>query len=78
MLEAIEESMVAVRDDMDAELPGVIRIAAQAALLLIDKYSIFTSDCELYQMAIGSSESLHICLKNAQSILYDFISSDVS
>lgn len=55
MLEAIEESMVAVRDDNDAELPNVIRVAAQAALLLIDKYSIFTNDCELYQIAIGLS-----------------------
>lgn len=54
ILEAIEESMVAVRDDDDAELPNVVRVAAQAALLLIDKYSIFTSDCELYQIAIGS------------------------
>jgi hypothetical protein len=66
MLEAIEESMVAVRDDDDAELPNVIRVAAQAALLLIDKYSIFTSDCELYQIAIGSSLKLSIlgCLSN--------------
>lgn len=55
MLEAIEESMVAVQDDNDAELPNVIRVAAQAALLLIDKYSIFTNDCELYQIAIGLS-----------------------
>lgn len=55
MLEAIEESMVAVRDDNDAELPNVIWVAAQAALLLIDKYSIFTNDCELYQIAIGLS-----------------------
>ena len=54
MLEAIEESMVAVQDD-DAEFPNVIRIAAQAALLLINKYSIFTNDCELYQIAIGMS-----------------------
>jgi len=53
MLESIEESMVAVWDDNDAELPNVIRVAAQAALLLIDKYSVFTSDCELYQIAIG-------------------------
>ncbi|KAF8495270.1 hypothetical protein F5888DRAFT_1794991 [Russula emetica] len=52
ILEAIEESMVAVRNDSDAQLPNVIRVAAQAALLLIDKYSIFTSDCELYQIAI--------------------------
>ena len=55
MLEAIEESMVAVRDDDDAELPNVIRVAAQAALLLIDKYSVFTNDCELHQIAIGLS-----------------------
>lgn len=60
ILEAVEESMVAVRDDADAELPNVIRIAAQAALLLIDKYSIFTSDCELYQIAIGSSKAFLI------------------
>ncbi|KAI0246221.1 hypothetical protein BJV78DRAFT_1277267 [Lactifluus subvellereus] len=52
MLEEIEESMVAVRDADDEKLPTVIRVAAQAALLLIDKYSIFTSDCELYQIAI--------------------------
>ena len=57
MLEAIEDSMVAVRDDNDAELPNVIRVAAQAVLLLIDKYSIFTGDCELYQIAIGLSFS---------------------
>jgi hypothetical protein len=55
MLEAIEESMVAVRDADDEELPTVIQVAAQAALLLIDKYSIFTTDCELYQIAIGLS-----------------------
>jgi hypothetical protein len=66
MLEAIEESMVAVWDDDDTELPNVIRVAAQAALLLIDKYSIFISDCELYQIAIGSSLKLSIlvCLSN--------------
>lgn len=69
MLEAIEESMVAVRDDSDAKLPNVVRIAAQAALLLIDKYSIFTSDCELYQIAIGLSKAFQIDLKS-YSILY--------
>ena len=45
--------MVAVQNDNDVELPNVIQVAVQAALLLIDKYSIFTSDCELYQIAIG-------------------------
>jgi len=55
ILEEIEESMVAVWDDDNAKLPNVICVAAQAALLLIDKYSIFTSDCELYQIAISLS-----------------------
>lgn len=59
MLEAMEESMVAVRDDDDEELPVVIRVAAQAALLLIDKYSVFTSECKLYQIAIGLSVKPH-------------------
>jgi hypothetical protein len=57
MLEAIEESMVVVQDDNYSELPNVIWVAAQAALLLIDKYSVFTSDCELYQIAIGLSRN---------------------
>jgi hypothetical protein len=36
MLEAIEESMVAIWDADNEELPTVIQVAAQAALLLID------------------------------------------
>ncbi len=31
----------------------VLRIAAQAALLVVEKYSIFTSECEMYYIAIG-------------------------
>lgn len=53
MLESLEESMLAIRDDSVNHLKNVFRVAAQAALLLIDKYSIFTDECELYQIAIG-------------------------
>jgi hypothetical protein len=54
MLEQIEASMVQVRNAGD-ELPAVICVAAQATLLLIDKYFTLTDDCELYQIAIGKS-----------------------
>ena len=38
MLDSIEQSMTLVCDDEDMELPNVVRVAAQAVLLLIDKY----------------------------------------
>jgi hypothetical protein len=53
MLDSIEKSMTLVRDDDDSELPNVVRVAAQAALLLIDKYYSLMKDCELYVIAIG-------------------------
>ena len=53
MLDSIEKSMTLVRDDEDRELPNVVRVAAQAVLLLIDKYYSFMKDCELYVIAIG-------------------------
>jgi hypothetical protein len=31
----------------------IIRVAAQAALMIVDKYSLFTNDCDIYQFAIG-------------------------
>ena len=45
--------MTLVRDDVDMELPNVVRVAAQAVLLLIDKYYHLMKDCELYTIAIG-------------------------
>jgi hypothetical protein len=53
MLDSIEQSMTLVRDDEDMELPNVVRVAAQAVLLLIDKYYRLMKDCELYTIAIG-------------------------
>ena len=45
--------MTLIRDDEDAELPDVVRVAAQATLLLIKKYISLMNDCELYIIAIG-------------------------
>ena len=52
MLDSIEQSMTLVRDNEDMELPNVVRIAAQAVLLLINKYYSLMKDCELYVIAI--------------------------
>jgi hypothetical protein len=63
MLDSIEQSMKLVRDDIrnqddeDNELPNVVRVAAQAVLLLIDKYYTLMKDCELYTIAIGKCET---------------------
>ncbi len=53
MLDSIEQSITLVCDDDDMELPNVVRVAAQAVLLLIDKYYSLMKDCELYVIAIG-------------------------
>ena len=53
MLDSIEKSMTLVHDNEDRELPNVVRVAAQAVLLLIDKYYSLMKDCELYVIAIG-------------------------
>jgi hypothetical protein len=37
MLDSIEQSMTLVHDDEESELPNVVRVAAQAVLLLINK-----------------------------------------
>ena len=52
MLDNPKATMVNIQE-AEAELPNVIRVAAQAALLLIDKYFSLTDECELYQIAIG-------------------------
>ncbi|TFK37883.1 hypothetical protein BDQ12DRAFT_607000, partial [Crucibulum laeve] len=42
MLEVLEVALE------DADAPNVVHVAAQAALLLLDKYSVLTNECELY------------------------------
>jgi hypothetical protein len=53
MLEVLEISLAAVWQDPEDELTNTTRIAGQAALLLLNKYSMFTAECEVYQIAIG-------------------------
>ncbi|KAF8994101.1 hypothetical protein BDQ17DRAFT_1252090, partial [Cyathus striatus] len=49
-LGCLKTSLEWARDDTDAA--DVICVGAQAALLVLDKYSVFTSDCEVYQVAM--------------------------
>ncbi|KAF8232541.1 hypothetical protein L208DRAFT_1561799, partial [Tricholoma matsutake] len=53
MLDSIEQSITLVHDDEESELPNVVCVAAQAVLLLINKYYTLMKDCELYIIAIG-------------------------
>ena len=41
------------RDDKKSELPNIVCVAAQAVLLLINKYYTLMKDCKLYIIAIG-------------------------
>jgi hypothetical protein len=70
ILDSIEQSMTLVRDDDDSELPDVVRVAAQAVLLLIDKYYSLMKDCELYVIAIGGYE---ICNSILSLILFSHV-----
>lgn len=51
MLWEMEQSFVSIRDH--TEVTASIRVASQAALLLIDKYFSLTDESELYQIAMG-------------------------
>ena len=56
MLERLEHSIVKVRDAYSE--PAVIHIAAEAAHTMIGKYYALTDDNEVYQIAIGMSQTL--------------------
>jgi hypothetical protein len=53
MLDSIEQSMNLVCDDEESELSNVVCVAAQAVLILINKYYTLMKDTELYVIAIG-------------------------
>lgn len=57
MLENLEFRFTSVRDA--ADLPPIIRIAAQAALEVIGKYYARTDDNEVYRISMGMSLNLH-------------------
>jgi hypothetical protein len=58
MLELLEHRLHGVRDQKHGPLPAVIRVAAQAALLVIAKYYALSDDNEVYRIAIGKTKSL--------------------
>lgn len=60
-LEELREGMIAARDDQVNKVSNTIRVACQAGILLIDKYSTFTNDCEIYIIAIGTN-CLSLCM----------------
>ena len=45
--------MIGARDDQENDVSDIIRVACQAAILLIDKYSTFANNCDIYLIAIG-------------------------
>ncbi len=57
MLEVLELSLVAIAEDTEHKLPNVSHVAGQALLLFLNKYSIFTVECEVYQIAISMCSS---------------------
>ena len=61
MLLQLEERLERVRDARD--LPKVVRIAAVASLLIVEKYLKLSELSEVYCIAIGAYSSLlDICL----------------
>lgn len=68
MLDNLEKCLVAVRDQTQGRLPSSIRVAAQAALLLIDKYFSLTDECEVYAIAMGMSMCLACMIRTPYSL----------
>ena len=62
MLDSIEQSMNLVCDDAESELPNVVCVAAQAVLILINKYYTLMKDTKLYVIAIGKHGILYYFL----------------
>ncbi|KAF9441242.1 hypothetical protein P691DRAFT_799779 [Macrolepiota fuliginosa MF-IS2] len=52
LLFELKLSLEALHDDEENKLSPVMHIAAQAAILMIDKYTLFNEECEIYYIAI--------------------------
>ncbi len=55
MFEGLERELQNLQND--CYVPYMIRIAAQAALIMVGKYYALTDDCEVYRISISESES---------------------
>ncbi|KAF8881192.1 hypothetical protein BD779DRAFT_1445737, partial [Infundibulicybe gibba] len=51
-LEELREGLMAARDDTENDVSDIVRVACQAGILLIDKYSTFANNCDIYLIAI--------------------------
>lgn len=51
MLEDMEHELENLCEDKAQ--PAIVRLAAQAALIMIGKYYALTDDCEVYRIALG-------------------------
>lgn len=54
ILDNLGNELLGLRDDEEHDVPDIVRIAAQAALMMVDKYSLFTDDSDIYLFAIGA------------------------
>lgn len=57
MIQELEESLNLVRDDL--ELSKVMRVAAHASLMLLQKYHSLSDECEVYRISIGMFYSIY-------------------
>ena len=64
----LKQGLEALREDLEPS--PVLRVAAHAALMMIDKYTILSEECEIYYFAIRESLFIYFC-----SPLIFFISS---
>ena len=52
-LEELRKGLTAARDDKENDVSTVIQVACQAAIFMIDKYSVFVENCDIYLIPIG-------------------------
>jgi hypothetical protein len=53
LLERLEQHLTDIIDDHGNTLPPVICVAAQAAILVLQKYYELCSECEIHRIAMG-------------------------
>ncbi|KAF8961226.1 hypothetical protein BDZ97DRAFT_1664494, partial [Flammula alnicola] len=51
-LEELREGLIAAHDNDENDVSTVVQVACQAGIFLIDKYSMFAEDCDIYLIAI--------------------------
>ena len=53
-LKDLREGLIAAQDDEEHDVSNIIQVPCQAAILVIDKYSLYVDSCDLYIFAIGN------------------------